>query len=49
MPRTTPSARAQAASAINRRSPRRSHDEQRRDDERRMRRVVAWLRSLQSR
>jgi len=49
MPRSIPSARPEAASVVNRRSPRRRYDEQRRDNERRLRRVVAWLRSLQSR
>jgi hypothetical protein len=49
MPQPITSAGTNAAPANNRRSPRRRHFEQHRDDERRMRRVVAWLRSLQSR
>lgn len=46
---TTPSRRAQAASAINRQTTRRDRDEQRRETERRVRRVAVWLRSFRYR
>ena len=46
---TTPSRRAQAAAAINRPATRRDHDEQRRETERRVRRVAAWLRTFRYR
>jgi hypothetical protein len=49
MPQTAPSRRAQAASAIARRSSLRDPDERRRETERRMRRVAAWLRTFRSR
>ena len=49
MPETTPSRRAQAASAVNRRSWRREREEQRIELERRIRRVAAWLRSFRAR
>ncbi len=44
-----PSRRAQAASAVNRASIRRDPDERRRETERRIRRVTAWLRTFQQR
>jgi hypothetical protein len=49
MTRTNTSRRAQIASAVNRQSTRRDRDEQRKEIERRMRRVAGWLRSYRSR
>jgi hypothetical protein len=48
MSQTAPSRRAQAASAIARKSTRRHPDDRRRDTERRVRRVTAWLRTFRS-
>ena len=49
MTHPTPSRRAQAASAVNRPQPHRDPEAQRRETERRMRRVAAWLRTFRSR
>jgi hypothetical protein len=49
MTHPTPSRRAQAASAVNRPPRRRDPDERRKETERRMRRVAAWLRTFRSR
>ncbi len=49
MPQPTPVRRAQPTPALSRPSARRHYDEQRRETARRMRRVVTWLRCLQSR
>ena len=45
----TPSRRAQAAAAVHRPQTRRDPEERRRETERRMRRVTAWLRTFRSR
>jgi hypothetical protein len=49
MTQPAPSRRAVAASAIARASSRRNPDETRRQTERRMRRVTAWLRTFRQR
>jgi len=49
MPQAMPYRRVQPTPAATRRTPRRQHDEQRKETERRMRRVVAWMRSFQAR
>jgi hypothetical protein len=49
MTQTDTSRRAQIASAVNRQSARRDRDEQRKELERRMRRVAGWLRSYRAR
>jgi hypothetical protein len=49
MPHPTPSRRAQAASAVNRTQTRPDPAQRRRETERRMRQVAAWLRTLRSR
>jgi hypothetical protein len=49
MTRTGTSRRAQIASAVNRQSARRDRNEQRKELERRMRRVAGWLRAYRGR